>query len=596
MAAMGGFLRSERGNVAMMWGMVAAVLIGMIGLTIDFTRAQMIRARLQNAADGAALVAARGIDQTDSQREAAALAFFESEAGSLADGARFTIQQQADGTFTVHVESDMPVSVARLISNDDWTIAVESDAVQSGVDIEVALVLDTTGSMSGSRISDLRAAAVDLVDIVVRDDQSPFYSKVALVPYSMAVNVGSYASSVRGAIASPHSISDADWTDGSSKNISGATRANPVVITSNNHGFSNGDIVWISGVRGMTQINDRAFVVANRSANTFQLQGVNGSSYSNYSRNGTIRRCLTSECRVVVTADNHGFSTNDWTYITGVGGMTQINSSGDTAWQVERLTSDTFALMNSVGPNYGNYSNGGSAYCTVQGCEYFRFTNVSGNPRIFRVSTCVTDRTVNAFTDASPSTTPLGLNYPSSSGPCLSNTIVPLSSDTTLLTNRINALGASGSTAGEIGVAWGWYMLSPSFASLWPSDSQPASYTAPHLVKIAVIMTDGDFNTAYCNGVVSRDSTNGSNSDRINCIAPNGNPTDHALDLCDAMKEQGVIIYTVGFDITRGSTAARFINECATDADHVEMADDGDALRAAFQNIARSISQLRLSR
>jgi Flp pilus assembly protein TadG len=580
----------------MMWGMIAAVLIGMIGLTIDFTRAQMIRARLQNAADGAALVAARGIDQTDAQREAAALAFFESEAGDLAEDARFSIELLEDGTYTIRVESDMPVSVARLISNEDWTIAVESDAVQSGVDLEVALVLDTTGSMAGTRIEDLRAAAIDLVDIVVRDEQSPFYSKVSLVPYSMAVNVGAYASSVRGGIQPARSISDARWTDGTSRNMSNATRANPVVITSNNHGLSNGNIVWISGVSGMTQINNRAFVVTSATTNTFALQGVNGSSYSSYTRNGTIRRCLTSNCRVVVTANNHGFVDNDWVYITGVNGMTQINNTGDASWQADTLTSDTFALVNSVGPNYSNYTSGGSAYCTVQGCEYFRFTNVSGGTRIFRVSTCVTDRTTNAWTDVSPSTTRLGLNYPSSGGPCLSNTIVPLTSDRTLLTNRINALGASGVTAGEIGVAWGWYMLSPNFASLWPSASQPASYTAPHLLKIAVIMTDGEFNTAYCNGVVSRDSTIGSNNDRINCVAPNGNPTDHAVRLCEEMRDEGIIIYTVGFELGSNTNARRFINDCATSPDHVEMAENGDDLRQAFQNIARSISQLRLSR
>ena len=59
------------------------------------------------------------------------------------------------------------------------------------------MVLDVTGSMDDD-MDDLRDAANELVDIVVQDVQEPFYSKVALVPYSAAVNVGDYADAIRG--------------------------------------------------------------------------------------------------------------------------------------------------------------------------------------------------------------------------------------------------------------------------------------------------------------------------------------------------------------------------------------------------------------
>ena len=51
--------------------------------------------------------------------------------------------------------------------------------------------------------------------------------------------------------------------------ISGATQANPVVITAVAHGFVNGDEVFISGVVGMKEINSRYFIVANKTADTF---------------------------------------------------------------------------------------------------------------------------------------------------------------------------------------------------------------------------------------------------------------------------------------------------------------------------------------
>jgi Flp pilus assembly protein TadG len=589
------FLRERRGNVAMMWGLLGAVLVGLLGITVDFTRAQMIQAQLQNAADGAALVAARGVDQTDAEREASARAFFEAEAGDLADDANLTFSRGADGRYVANASFDMPVTLARLVSTDDWTIDVESEAIQSGLDLEISLVVDITGSMAGTRIADLRTAANDLVDIVVRDEQTPFYSKLALVPYSMGVNLQGNASNARGSITPVRSISDASWSIGAAKNITGATRANPVVITSNGHGFTNGQTVWIRNVNGMTQINNRAFVVAGATANTFQLQGVNGSGYSNYSSGGTVQRCQVANCNVVVTANGHGLANNDYVYITGVNGMTQINNGSNATWRVANVNANTFSLQSSTGPSYGAYTSGGSAYCVVAGCEYFRFTNPSNQVRVHRITTCVSERVgSNEYTDAAPSTTPVGRVYTSGGNGCPANGIVPMTSDRTTLHNAINALGASGTTAGQIGVAWGWYTLSPNFSALWPAEGDPASYNAPHLMKIAIIMTDGQFNTAYCNGVLSSNFNGGSNA--INCNATNGNPTDQAIEMCSEMRDAGITIYTVGFDVGSNADAARFIAQCASSADKAFMASDGAALRQAFREIALSISQLRLSR
>lgn len=78
-----------------------------------------------------------------------------------------------------------------------------------------------------------------------------------------------------------------------SKTITGATAANPVVITSAAHTFSNGDQVNISGVFGMTELNGRTFTVANVAANTFELSGINGTAYTAYTSGGTADRIYT---------------------------------------------------------------------------------------------------------------------------------------------------------------------------------------------------------------------------------------------------------------------------------------------------------------
>ena len=173
--------------------------------------------------------------------------------------------------------------------------------------------------------------------------------------------------------------------------------------------------------------------------------------------------------------------------------------------------------------------------------------------------------------------------------------IVPMSTNRTSLKATIDSLAAGGSTAGQIGAAWGWYMLSPNFAYLWPSASQPAAYTQVDVLKVMVFMTDGDFNTAYCNNVLSNDSQ-GYNSDQINCNATNGNSTTQAQAICTAAKAKGVIIYTVGFQVGSGSTAETFIKGCATDADHVYLPTSGTLLKDAFSAIGRDITKLRLSK
>lgn len=70
-------------------------------------------------------------------------------------------------------------------------------------------------------------------------------------------------------------------------NISNVTQANPAVVTANAHGFSNGDRVTINGVLGMTQLDNREFVVAGATANTFELSGVDSSGYDAYTSGGT---------------------------------------------------------------------------------------------------------------------------------------------------------------------------------------------------------------------------------------------------------------------------------------------------------------------
>ena len=79
------------------------------------------------------------------------------------------------------------------------------------------------------------------------------------------------------------------------KNIIGATQADPVVITSTGHGLADGETVFIEDVSGMVEINNKYFVVANKTANTFELTNeegvdIDGTGYTAYVSGGTVTK------------------------------------------------------------------------------------------------------------------------------------------------------------------------------------------------------------------------------------------------------------------------------------------------------------------
>lgn len=76
-------------------------------------------------------------------------------------------------------------------------------------------------------------------------------------------------------------------SSGSAKTPSAITAAKPPVITSNAHGFTEGMVVKMSGVSGMTEINGKIGIVKNPTTNTFQLAGIDATGYTAYTSGGS---------------------------------------------------------------------------------------------------------------------------------------------------------------------------------------------------------------------------------------------------------------------------------------------------------------------
>ena len=615
-------LSSDRGgNVVMIFALVMPALIMLTLGGIDINRVTTAKARVQDALDAAALAAARSSYTDPKDLKTVALVALRANLRNA------SVEPFADDAVKIEltkdqiVIADIQVQVKTLIANvvlppygkildDTLPVSVHSEVNRSSKDIEVSLVLDITGSMaSNNRIGDLKNAANQLIKLVVQpaSKQTPYYSRMAIVPYSIGVNLGARADAARGASIGSTSISGAAWAAAAAKSISGITRASPGVVTANGHGLSTDDYVWISGVSGMTQINNRAYKVVRIDANKVSLQYQSGanwyalntsSGYSSYSSGGQIRKCMRSDCFVTITSVNHGLSEDEGVQITGVNGMTALNNSSGLFEVYERTSKDAFVVPVG-GATYADYSNGGAVQCGRDGCAKRVFRDPQYNRlNVFDNTTCVSERAgSSAYTDTAPGSAYVGRNYASPRNPCPAAIIQPLTSNIDTLTSLVNGLSVTGSTAGQIGLGWGWYTVSNQFNGLW-SSNPAAAYAPTKVLKAVILMTDGEFNTPYCGGVIARDAGSGSGNlyDKIACDATNGDPFDQAAKLCTGMKAKGVIVYTVGFSITPGSDAANILSTCATDKDKAFLPQSGADLSNDFQAIGRDITRLRISR
>lgn len=188
------YLRSEEGAVLPLIGLAITVLIGMMGLAIDIGRAQIVHAKLLNAADAGGLAAGARLNSSMSgtlQQEVEKYVkanfpdgYVDSHVTSVTARANST-----DTTINVTAEATMPTTFVRLFGYKTITVKATSEITREIGGLEVVMVLDNTGSMGGSKLSSLKSAAKDLVEILFGDNSSE-HLFVGLVPFSQAVNIG----------------------------------------------------------------------------------------------------------------------------------------------------------------------------------------------------------------------------------------------------------------------------------------------------------------------------------------------------------------------------------------------------------------------
>jgi hypothetical protein len=151
------------------------------------------------------------------------------------------------------------------------------------------------------------------------------------------------------------------------KTITAITQANPGVVTSVGHGYSNGEEVYIAGIVGMTELNNRTFVVRNATANTFTLEyksdatDVDTTSFTAYSSGGTAARVYeitTPYTAAQLPSLQYVQSADIVTIVHPSHGPRNLARTGDTSWT---LTAITFAPTIAAPANPAVTGAGGTA-------------------------------------------------------------------------------------------------------------------------------------------------------------------------------------------------------------------------------------------
>ncbi len=188
------FAGDEGGTVAVIFAIAFSAIFLLVAVAIDYGRTEAELVRVQNAVDSAALAASHrlGLPDQDTSGPAKALAYFKANIAKHPHvGSLTSTSLNADtGEVTAKAKGNMLTSLLRAVGIHEIAFKAGSTVRRGRGTVEIALVLDNSGSMAGSYIADLRTAAENLVNVVFTGYDGTDKVKVGVVPFAASVNVG----------------------------------------------------------------------------------------------------------------------------------------------------------------------------------------------------------------------------------------------------------------------------------------------------------------------------------------------------------------------------------------------------------------------
>jgi Flp pilus assembly protein TadG len=186
------FARGESGAVAIIFGVALVPLAAMMGLALDYSRVSLGRAELQAAVDSAGLAAAQlPRDTPIATIQQKAQEWVESNiAGKNLGDVKVTAVKNGTN-ITFRAEGAVGMTLFSLLRKEAVPLAASNEVTWDLGKVEIALVLDNTGSMAGTKLSNLKTAAGTLVDTLRQAVTKTGQVRIGIVPFSSAVRLAS---------------------------------------------------------------------------------------------------------------------------------------------------------------------------------------------------------------------------------------------------------------------------------------------------------------------------------------------------------------------------------------------------------------------
>lgn len=496
------YCRGKAGTIAVMFAIMAPILFGVAGMSLDYSQAYLVRQRLAQALDAAALAAAASsTDPTEITQRVRD--FFDANYPEEKLGVTFTPSVQVVGDEVIVTGSAYYETMfLRVIGIDTIDVTAETTVLREVQGLEVVMVLDNTGSMAWSdNITALKTGTENFINILFDHTSDPNNIKIGMVPYSNSVRIGKY-----GLGQTP----DGD-TYGDGETF--VTLPDGVSYTTN-HDSSTG---WYGCV--VEHVADGYETTATHVDDTYGQFWMDGANW-----------------------DGHGWSPT-----------TSMNDPYD--YDV---------LDNYEGPwdiymfgKMTTYNN----YCSGSGYSYTRCSDCTGSYNKCNSSYC----------------------YCRNSKPnqgCPYAYVMPLTSDQQALLDHVPDMIPEGNTLGNIGMAWGARLLSPEFPF-----EEGVDWDNHYWKKAIVMMTDGD-NTL--NGTYSSYWFTNRNDMTVTKF------NERFAETCEALKDNGVTIYTVTFTSGINESTKNYYRECASSPSQYYDAPTQSELIDVFETIARELSNLHI--